>query len=79
MLGEVLRVLKPGGVLVLTVLPKERWYEHDPGAPVGTPDCTPYSGADLLDMLHEAGFQAPRLRSHANPALRSNYSAIAFK
>lgn len=52
MMAEVLRVLKPGGTLALTFLPKERW----PGGGNGTDKCRVYSTADVLSLMREAGF-----------------------
>lgn len=52
-LREILCVLKPGGKLVLTLLPKEKW----PGDGMGTPDCRVYRGEDVVKLLMEAGFR----------------------
>ena len=78
-LGKVYRVLKPGGMLVLTVLPKERWNLGNPDAPVGTPDCIPYTGEELRGLLSGAGFASTRITADTNPAQRSNYSVIGIK
>jgi SAM-dependent methyltransferase len=78
-LQNIMRVLKPGGMLVLTILPKERWNLDNPAAPVGTPDCTAYSGDELRGLLSDAGFSDIRIEADPNAALRSNYSVIGFK
>ncbi len=54
---EILRVLKPGGSVVLTLLPKERW----PGDGEGTTDCRVYRGEDIANMLTEVGFTSTRI------------------
>jgi ubiquinone/menaquinone biosynthesis C-methylase UbiE len=77
-LREIRRVLKPGGALTITVLPKERWNELDPDLPVGTPECRPYSGAELLSMLAEAGFVQTRI-AQGDPQQRSNFCAIGVR
>ena len=51
-LQEILCVLKPGGLLVLTLLPKEKW----PGDGMGTPDCRVYRGEDVVKLMIEARF-----------------------
>jgi len=50
--AEILRVLKPGGTVTLTLLPRERW----PGGGEGTAECRVYSGEDIVKMLTEVGF-----------------------
>jgi ubiquinone/menaquinone biosynthesis C-methylase UbiE len=75
-LGEIRRVLKPGGCLVLTVLPKEQWNPADPGN-AGTPDCKPYSGSELKTMLIQVGFSYLDIASDPRPEFPSNYSIIA--
>jgi SAM-dependent methyltransferase len=76
---EVWRVLKLGGVLILTVLPKERWNPSDPDAPVGTLDCIPYAGSELQTLLMTAGFRDIHIRSDTGTEHRSNYSVIGVK
>jgi SAM-dependent methyltransferase len=73
------RVLRPGGRLVLTVLPTERWNERDPDTPIGTPDCRAYSGEELARILEEAGFGAIRIETDSHPSYRSNFSVIGVK
>lgn len=51
-LREIFRVLKPGGLLVLTILPKETW----PNAGADATRCTVYSGDGLARLLSEIGF-----------------------
>ncbi|MGI9058432.1 MAG: class I SAM-dependent methyltransferase [Ktedonobacteraceae bacterium] len=50
-LQEIQCVLKPGGMLVLTLLPREKW----PGDGKGTPDCRVYSADDVEKLMLEAG------------------------
>ena len=50
--SELRRVLKPAGTLVLTFLPKERW----PGGEPATTISGVYSGQEVVQLLHEAGF-----------------------
>jgi ubiquinone/menaquinone biosynthesis C-methylase UbiE len=78
-LAEILRVLKPGGLLVLTILPKEKWNINAPDLPVGTPDCRPYSANELIDMLSTVGFSATQVRSGIDPVHHSNFSVIGVK
>ena len=56
-LREILCVLKPGGKLVLTLLPKEKW----PGDGMGTPDCRVYRGEEIVKLLVEAGFSKAQI------------------
>ena len=53
-LQEIHCVLKPGGMLVLTLLPREKW----PGDGMGTPDCRVYSANDVEKLMLEAGFSS---------------------
>lgn len=79
-LREIWRVLKPNGTAVFTVLPKERWNEGNPDAAVGTPECKPYTGAELQKMLTEAGFSSTHVEADdEHPQHRSNYSVVARK
>jgi ubiquinone/menaquinone biosynthesis C-methylase UbiE len=78
-LTNIWRVLKPAGTCTLTVLPKERWNEGNPDMPVGTPECTPYTGEELRYLLGRAGFQHSFIRAHSDPVYRSNYCVVGIK
>jgi ubiquinone/menaquinone biosynthesis C-methylase UbiE len=78
-LTNIWRVLKPAGTCTLTVLPKERWNEGNPNMPVGTPECTAYTGEDLRYLLGQAGFQQTFIRAHSDSAYRSNYCVVGIK
>jgi ubiquinone/menaquinone biosynthesis C-methylase UbiE len=79
-LQEIWRVLHPGGLLALTILPRELWGDGAGIEPVGTPTCRPYSGDELMDLLQEAGFGRLHILADANnPAHKSNYSVIGYK
>ncbi len=51
-LSELRRVLKPGGLLALTFLPRERW----PGGEQAATISGVYTGQEVVQLLHEAGF-----------------------
>jgi SAM-dependent methyltransferase len=79
-LGEIRRVLKPHSMVVLTVLPKEKWNPSgDPNAQIGTPDCTPYSGDELCDMLANVGFTHVLTKADPDCGAPSNFSVIGLK
>lgn len=77
-LAEAYRVLKPNGILILTVLPQEKWNPSDPDK-AGTPECKPYSGSDLKAMLTVAGFTDVWIEADPNSNLPSNFSVIGRK
>jgi SAM-dependent methyltransferase len=77
-LGEIYRVLKTGGLLVLTVLPKEKWNPANPEL-AGTPECKPYSGEELKTMLGKIGFINLRIETDSRSDVPSNYSVIGYK
>lgn len=58
-LAELRRVLKPGGTLVLTFLPKERW----PGGEQAATIAGVYAGQEVVQLLREAGFA----QAHVEP------------
>ncbi len=68
-LQEIQRVLKPGGTLVLTILPAEDI--------TGTPEFKPYSGSELRGLLVEAGFDDTRIERDALERSPSNFSLVA--
>ncbi len=74
-LREIRRVLKPGGRLILTVLPKALWNPANPEL-AGTPECRPYSGDDLRGMLGQAGFREALIYADSRPEMASNYSVV---
>ncbi|SRR5258708_12055 len=77
-LREINRVLKTGGLLILTVLPKEKWNPANPDA-AGTPECKPYSGDELKTMLGESGFSDLRIEADARSDVPSNFSVTGRK
>ncbi len=77
-LKEIRRVLKRGGRLILTVLPKEKWNPENPDA-AGTPECIPYTGSDLKRMLLGVGFSDITIAADPRAAFPSNYSVIGCK
>lgn len=78
---ELHRVLKPPGLLAITVLPKESWPPNAPGSlwEYGTPECIPYSGGEIAQMLNAAGFSSIRIESNQEPARLSNFSVLGVK
>jgi hypothetical protein len=72
------RVLKPGGLLVLTVMPKELWNPENPDT-AGTPECKPYYGEELKHLLETAGFRDTKIRADARREFASNYSVLGRK
>ena len=76
-LKEMHRVLRPGGMAVLTILPQERW-PASPDGSLGTPECRVYSGAGLMQLMRAAGFSQTRIASDRDPAKASNYSAVGL-
>lgn len=77
-LREIARVMKPGGLLVLTVLPKEKWNPENPDA-AGTPECKPYYGDDLKALMSQAGFTDMSIQADPAPNVPSNYSVTGRK
>ena len=80
-LRDIHRVLKAGGTLLITMLPKEKWGANPPGSNLayGTPDCTPYFIPELEQMLRETGFHTIETVMDDNEAHRSNLSVMGTK
>lgn len=78
-LHETWRVLRPGGLLALTVLPKARWNANDPSLPVGTPQCRPYDGDELIELMRAVGFDAMRIVQDHDPARPSSFCVIGVR
>jgi SAM-dependent methyltransferase len=74
-LKELRRVLRPGGLLVITILPKERWPAATDGS-LGTPECHVFSGGELEELMGAAGFSRTRIESDSDPSKASNYSVV---
>ena len=77
-LHEIHRVLIADGCLIVTVLPKQLWNPEHPEL-AGTPECKPYSGKELKDMLSEAGFSDLQIAADPRRELASNFSVIGRK
>jgi ubiquinone/menaquinone biosynthesis C-methylase UbiE len=55
-LKEIMRVLKPGGLLALTIQPKDKWKPN-----VDTGIMTLYFGKDLASLFSKAGYRNVRV------------------
>ncbi|MSP12330.1 MAG: class I SAM-dependent methyltransferase [Chloroflexi bacterium] len=78
-LRQIWRVLKLGGMVLLTILPKDKWNPANPDALVGTAECKPYSGNELVHMLTEAGFSKTQVVSDEHSEVPSKYCVIGLK
>jgi ubiquinone/menaquinone biosynthesis C-methylase UbiE len=80
-LREVHRVMKPGGMLVITMLPKDKWPANAPGSLLafGTPECIPYFGNEIEEMMVAAGFHSTRIEADEPSAGASNFSVLGLK
>jgi ubiquinone/menaquinone biosynthesis C-methylase UbiE len=74
-LAEVYRVLRPGGMLIITFLPKEKW----PGGGNGTELCHVYSGTDVVNLLIDVGFASAQIEIGPLPEQFREISAIGIK
>ncbi|MDQ6693887.1 MAG: class I SAM-dependent methyltransferase [Chloroflexota bacterium] len=82
--AELYRVLKPGGLLVTTMLPKHRWPPNAPASPLqyGTLECVPYFSHEVERMMLDAGFRATRVETDQESAggpKPSNFSVLGIK
>jgi ubiquinone/menaquinone biosynthesis C-methylase UbiE len=59
-LTEIHRVLKPGGLLAVTIMPKDKWSKKRPLPPGDL--FTLYGGEEVAELLTVAGFQHVRVQ-----------------
>lgn len=78
-LRETYRVLKPGGRISLTILPREKWNLNDPTAAVGTAECRAYSTDEIVEMLTGAGFSTTQIVVDPRPDRPSNCCVSGIK
>jgi SAM-dependent methyltransferase len=81
---ELHRVLKPGGLLVITMLSKDRWPPNPPGSALeyGKLECRPYYGGEVERMMSDAGFRATRVAidpTSTDKTKLSNFSVLSTK
>jgi ubiquinone/menaquinone biosynthesis C-methylase UbiE len=77
-LAEARRVMKAGGMLVVTFMPAERW-NPALGTPVETETFKPYAGEAVREMVAGAGFVDVRIETDDHPEQRANYSVVGVK
>ena len=78
-LQEIHRVLSDNGTLILTLLPEDSDDSPDGESVPGTMAFTPYSGAQIKQMLHEVGFATVTIAVDSAQRSPSNYSVVAVK
>jgi ubiquinone/menaquinone biosynthesis C-methylase UbiE len=78
-LNEIKRVLKLGGTIVLTFLPRDRWKGDTPSEPLRTPEFKVYSGDELKNLLLQVGFNNLRIETNSSVVNPSNYSIVGQK
>jgi ubiquinone/menaquinone biosynthesis C-methylase UbiE len=75
-LKELRRVLKPGGQLAMTIMPRDKWSE---GRTPPSDLFTLYSGEELARLVAEAGFTAVHLEKFPEPDQFPGLSVLAQK
>lgn len=60
-INELRRVLKPGGLLAITIQPKNRWRKEQ----IESPGINLYFGTQLVEMFASAGMQNIRIESYS--------------
>ncbi|MCC6453528.1 MAG: methyltransferase domain-containing protein [Caldilineaceae bacterium] len=80
-LKEIQRVLRPNGIVVVTVLPKDKWSANPPDSALkyGTPECIPYYGHEIETLMASAGFDSTRVEADAATGNDSSYSVLGMK
>lgn len=73
-LQELQRVLKPGGLLAVTILPKDKWNRPAP------PDLfTLYNGSEVAQLLKTVGFREVRVENCAQSNQFSGVCVLGIK
>ncbi len=75
-LKELRRALKPGGLLAITIQPKDKWSEMQQRE---TDLRTLYISTDLVRMLSDAGFRDVRLEASPEPDKFEGVSVLGVK
>jgi ubiquinone/menaquinone biosynthesis C-methylase UbiE len=75
-LKELFRVLKPEGILAITIYPKEKWTKkRTPSADI----FTLYNGNEVKELLLIAGFNNIRIETSSNPDKFRGESILGLK
>lgn len=74
-LTELCRTLKPGGILALTFLPRERW----PGGETAATIAGVYAGQEVVQLMYEAGFVQAQIEWGPEQPLFREIAVVATK